>query len=277
MSRFQKRFSLAVILALLLSSLIMVESACALASKPSIPEFTVTYVPASYTKTTTNPYTGEVTNEQINNSTIEVKIKNQIFDYSVGDVKYYLFYQIASKGHFEDEWSGHYSYESNLTFSQGASKYALKQNENSQFTTAIFLANYYPAQSQVDFRVQTVVMHDGLVKVYNSDIWIDLSYHLEPGYVYGETGDWSNTQTITIPAGASTETSNPTFQSPTPTNSQNPTVSPRQTNLQNTALFGVSWEQVAIIVLAVVVAVLLVALAVLARKVNVMQTRISQN
>jgi hypothetical protein len=47
--------------------------------------------------------------------------------------------------------------------------------------------------------------------------------------------------------------------------------------LQAAPFFGIGWEQVAIIVLAVAVAVLLVALAVLARKVNVMKTRISQN
>jgi hypothetical protein len=152
MRSFQKGFSLAVILVFLFSSLIIVESTCALA-KPFVPEFTVTYFPASYTKTTTNPYTGEITNEQIDKSTIEIKIKNQAFDYSVGNVKYYIFYQISSKGHFSNDWGSRYSYSSNLTYSQASSQYALKQNETSQYTTVISSATYYPAQSQVDFRV----------------------------------------------------------------------------------------------------------------------------
>jgi hypothetical protein len=273
MRYFWKSFTVIVIMTLALTSVVFVKSACASAPKPSVPQFTVTYVPSSYTKTTTNPYTGQETNEQIDTSTIEVKIKNQPFDYSVGDVKYYIFYQIGAKGHFSDDWSSRYSYGSNLTYDQASSQFALKQNETSQYTTAIFPANYYAAKSQVDFRVQAVIMYDGLVKVYNSDDWVDLSYHLEKGYVFGETGDWSSIQTITTTVGASTETPS-IFSSSTPTNSPS---QPTGQSSQNTILFGLGWEQVALLVLAVFVAVLLVVVAVLMRKVNGLQNRVSQN
>jgi hypothetical protein len=59
-------------------------------TKPSVPEFTVKFVNASYSVTTTNPYTGVNEIQQISNNSIEVKINNQPFDYSNIQI-YYIF------------------------------------------------------------------------------------------------------------------------------------------------------------------------------------------
>jgi hypothetical protein len=272
MSRFQKSFSLAVILALLFSSLIIVESAYALASKPSVPEFSLKYVEHPYDVAptyTTDPYSGKsVIDHQgrhVENKSIEVTIKNQAFT-SVKDASgnyTSLYYIFRYKGHFSNTWTNE------PTFFDDDAYYNASKSE---YTVISFQFNGVSAGDQIDFQVQALIGHDAMrvVDVPLRPFW---------GYAYyfsGEAGDWSGTQTITIPAGASTETPNPTFLSPTPTNSQNPTISPSQPS-QNNVFFGFGWEQIAIIVLAVAVAILLVALAVLAHKVNVMQTQIRHN
>ena len=64
--------------------------------KPSVPEFTGKFVNASYSVTTTNPYTGANETQQIINDSIEVTIKNQPFDHS----NYQIYYNIRTKPHF---------------------------------------------------------------------------------------------------------------------------------------------------------------------------------
>src|SRR3989304_6020755 len=96
-----KRASLLLFAMLAASSLIMVEFAFVQSTpKPSVPEFTVKFVNASYNVTTTNPYTGLDETRQTSNNSIEITINNQPFDYSNNQI----YYNIRTKPHFADNW-----------------------------------------------------------------------------------------------------------------------------------------------------------------------------
>ena len=110
-------FALLSIFILSASAMLMAFPSGVLAANPSVPEFSVAYVDHSYNVpvthwTTTDPYTGEqITHssggEHVDNRTIDVTIRNQPFtpyiDSSNSTV--YLYYNIRSKGHFEN-WNG---------------------------------------------------------------------------------------------------------------------------------------------------------------------------
>ena len=99
---------------LAVSSLIMVETASAQSiPKPSVPEFTLTFVDHPYDvppKYSTDPYTGKNVTTQdgyrAQNRSIEVIIINQPFtpyEDSNGN-QIYLFYNVSIKGHYENNW-----------------------------------------------------------------------------------------------------------------------------------------------------------------------------
>jgi hypothetical protein len=212
----KKKATLLLITILAFSSLIMIETVFAQSiSKPAVPEFTLEFIPSTYNVTTTDPYTGVNTTEQFDNNTINIIIKNPV-GYSFSNMNYYLFYNVKVKGHFSEVWDALYSY-SNHSKSSEYSPNWLAVDENSEYTTASYPANYEP-YSQLDFQVEAVTMYDGQVKVASH--LFDFTGHYEAGYVLGETSDWSDTQTITIPASqtptSSTEPT-PTPVSPTPT------------------------------------------------------------
>lgn len=70
-------FVVALVVVGLLSSCLGVVAAQSTISKPSVPSFTVKYIPLTYSITETDPYTDETTTTQHPNSTIQVTIKNQ--------------------------------------------------------------------------------------------------------------------------------------------------------------------------------------------------------
>ncbi len=85
MSRINKRHALLFILIIVISglSLWIIKPVFAQSiPTPSMPQFTVKFVNASYSVTSTNSYTGENETQLISNNSIEVTIKNQPFDYS---------------------------------------------------------------------------------------------------------------------------------------------------------------------------------------------------
>jgi hypothetical protein len=88
--------------------------------KPSIPEFTLRYSGNSYDvpprpSTSTNPYTGEITNTTISgyhvdNRTIELAIKNQPFSsYEKNGMIINFYYNVRVKGHYAQNWTNLYS------------------------------------------------------------------------------------------------------------------------------------------------------------------------
>lgn len=264
------------------SSLIMVESACSQSTpKPSVPEFTVKFVNASYTVITTNPYTGLSETKLTSNNSIEVTIKNQPFDYP----GYQIYYNIRVKPHFADNWTEIYPIR-NMTSSyngDGTFSFALYINPDSPpqsksshtivtfpvVPTELYLATGYdirryysgtegqegtyfaflsaiPAGGQVDFQVQALVGHDSQRWVIDHPLYPTIGGHFAPAVAYDESSNWSDTQTIAI-GESQTPTPSP-VTTPTPT----PYQEPQQTDQTET-----------IVSAAIVVAVIVVSIGLL--------------
>jgi hypothetical protein len=201
MGSISKGFSLLLVVILVASSLLMVESATAQSiPKPIIPEFSVQFVDNSYDVPTTHtidPYTGqEITNQgyHVENKSIEVKIKNQPFETFKNeyDQTINLYYNIRIKGYFEENWTELYrpvygfpqqSKDSDYT----VFSYTWEENgESSIGTWEITLR----AGAKANFQVEAMIGY-----VADAGPFSDRSSR---EYFKGETSGWSNTQTITI-------------------------------------------------------------------------------
>jgi hypothetical protein len=201
--------ALAFVLTLVVSSLIMVESASAQTiPKPSVPVFTIETVSFPYdvpptTTTAIDPYTGKETvttqpGYHVENKTTEIRIKNQSFNGPV-------FYNIRLKGHFSQDW-GYYRYHN------GSSDGNLMQDNNVAYTLVPIDA-YLPSEGQVDFQIEALTGYEhGISEPFGT-----------PRVITGETSGWSNIQTLTIPDGTITISASP---NPTPTSTENPTPTP---------------------------------------------------
>jgi hypothetical protein len=196
-------------------SLIMVKPANAQIPTPSVPEFTLKYIDYSYYVPPTygiDPYTGQnktiQQGYQVNNRTVVFTIKNQPFTPFTDANGHYivLFYNVSYKGHYGDDWT-YYSHDSLTDF-------FIKQSD-SDYTVISF--NQIPTTGQVDFRLQALIGY----YTETGHPWMDV-------YEYnftGQTSDWSNTQTISIPANT------PLSPTSTPSSSTSmPTVTPTSVN-----------------------------------------------
>jgi hypothetical protein len=249
-----RRIALVIILILIASSLMIVKPAHSSIPKPFVPEFTVKFVNASYSVTTTNPYTGVNETQQISNNSIEVKIQNKPFDYSNNGLIYHIYFDIRIKPHFSDNWTEVYPLE-NLASSyneDGTFSYAeyispdSPTQSNSSYTIITFpvvptelyqasgydVQRYYsgvegqestyfaflsaiPAGGQVDFQVEALVGHDSQMWVIEHPFYPTIGGHFASAVAYGETSGWSNTQTLTINAAAPTASPDGGTTSPT--------------------------------------------------------------
>ena len=220
MARFGKFLSLCLVVILAFSILLMVKPVDAQSiAKPSVPEFTLIYTSNPYDVLPIygiDPYTGDnITIEEghhVYNASIEVSIVNQ----GRSD----LFYNIRYKGHFGGIWTELYSYD-NSSYSSGS-----LLRESTTEITFLSIPAVYPFidGNGVDFQVQSLLWK--YVEVFISDHpgTPIQGGHYENRLVLVGTSDWSNTQTITIPAGSSSVT-----PAPSSTNSQSnmtPTWSP---------------------------------------------------
>jgi hypothetical protein len=235
--------------------------------KPSIPEFTVKFVNASYTVTITNSYTGLDETKQISNNSIEIKITNQPFDYS----DYKIYFNLRVKPRFADNWTEVYplrtfasSYEGDYNFSHAEyiNDYS-KSQSNSSYTlivfsvvpTELYLGSGYdvegtflsaiPDGSQLDFQVEALVGHPSQRWVSDHALYPWLGGGYTSAVAYDETSGWSNTQTVTI--GES--------QTPTPSPATTPTSTSPQEPQQT--------EQAFIIGVAIAAAVIVAGLGLL--------------
>ena len=199
--------------------------------KSSLPEFTIKFVNASYTLTTTNTFTGLTETKQISNDTIEITITNQPFDYS----NYQIYYNVRSKPHFgtADNWTEVYpvmtgasSYNGgyNFSYAQYINEYAVPQSKSgntiitfSVKPTDLYLGSGYdvigyygiPEGSQLDFQLEANFGHPSQRWISDHPLYPTAGGGFEPAIAYDTASEWSNTQTITIGETAST--------SPTPT------------------------------------------------------------
>ena len=158
---------------------------------PSVPEFTAAYVDHSYDVPPTygiDPYTGKTIvtagGYHVDNKTIDVTIKNQPFTpYLDGNNTVNLFYNIRSKGHFED-WD---------TANSGTFDQNEIQVSPGSYTTVSFFMQYSNISpgGQIDFQVQAVLSY--VSKTYNGDCLTGSQT------ITVAQSAWSNTQTVTIP------------------------------------------------------------------------------
>jgi hypothetical protein len=192
MERIGKGFCLLLIVALVISMFVVVKPANAQSiPKPSRPEFTIQ------------------TETQANTTTITLTIKNQPFD-AASQYPNGFFYNVAISVDGKN-WSELYHVED-------ASEW-YPQQANSSTTVLTFVAGetvYYPRDTsqgvgvipksgEVAFQVQAMIGHRDRGAFQNGFI---------PYVLVGETSDWSNTQTITMPA--SSTSPSPTATSTVP-------------------------------------------------------------
>jgi hypothetical protein len=209
-----KRVALLLTVVLAVSSLIAIKPVPADASipKPSIPEFTLKFVDNSYDVPPTygiDPYTGKNVTTQagyhVEDKSMEVTIKNQPFAHSSDGNTYHLYYNVRTKGHFEQDWTELYHLvsllsspynESNNIFSEYIPD-TFPPESNSDFTVLILSTNY-PPNFQVDFQVEAIVGHDSQWWEVDHNLAPQLGGHYQPAIAYDTESGWSNTQTLTI-------------------------------------------------------------------------------
>jgi hypothetical protein len=192
MERIGKGFCLLLIVALAISMFIIVKFANAQSMpKPSTPEFTIQ------------------TQTKANTTTIILTIKNQPFD-AASQYPNGFFYNVVVSVDGKS-WSELYHVED-------ASEW-YPQQSNSSTTVLTYVAGetvYYPRDTsqgvgvisnsgEVAFQVQAMIGHRDRGAFQNGFI---------PYVLVGETSDWSNTQTITLPA--SSKSPSPTATSSVP-------------------------------------------------------------
>ncbi len=246
--------------------MVRVSTASNAVPKPSVPEFTLKVVAHPYDVPPTyeiDQYTGQniktSSGYHVENKSVEVIIKNQPFSSTLDESGNYtsLFYNIQFKGHYANEWS-----HAEVCYNTSNSAYTL--------ISISFEGQDIPDGGQIDFQVRALVGHLKRLISETGILVLPNPYYYE---FAGKAGDWSNTQTITIDQSASTTTpSTPSSQSPSNTNPDMPssqnstTATPIQSNSENVILYGLSWDKIAIIILASIVAILLVVVVVCLHK-----------
>jgi hypothetical protein len=193
MGNIGKKFSLLLFVILAASNLMMIESAFAQSnSKPSIPEFTAKLISSP-------PESQSV------NRTIELSIKNQpsISFYNirirVNDADWNLLY--PNNNSVPNQSSGEFTI---LSYRSGYLGIEYQYHLG-------YKAENLTAGDKIDFQVQA--MNGSIQRVSNPNATNQLEMY--PYVFTGETSDWSNTQTITIPEGSTSTSTSP-----------NPTLSP---------------------------------------------------
>jgi hypothetical protein len=252
MQTISKTSALMLILFIALSSLTVLALQPANAQSiptPSVPQFTVQFVNASYGITTTNPYTGQNQTQQISNSSIQITITNQnnyaLLNFA-GD--YHIFYGVRMSPHFESDWrvldglsylpsspgTPNAYYITDLSF-QSIGNYTVitfpvtpTDSEDSAYNVGALSA--IPYNGQIDFQVEALVGH-------NSTYWAPDPNPDVPWRPYGSTpppmppqgwyvpaiaydglnSTWSSTQTVQIGDNSTPDVSSPTFIPVVPT------------------------------------------------------------
>lgn len=287
-SSMRKAITVALVVVLAVSGMLGFESSSAqLTSKPSAPEFTVSYVDYSYDVPPTyhiDEFTGRnVSNNngyRVDQQSVLFKIKNQPFSSyndSSGNVinRYFNF---RYRGHFGTEWRYYpFSEGGGGTVRYGCTFYSFTDEEpqisqsTSDYTEKSFTLSFLFGENKpsignpVDFQVQAIVGH--------------IDYAGDGYYTFvGSQGDWSPIETliigtneVTVTASASPvpQSRNDTIRAadtpiltadPTAVATVEPTInptesSPSQQGIQAFATAEFDWQTVTIAILALAVAV----------------------
>ena len=233
---------------LVASSLLLVPLANAQSiPKPAVPEFTIRYADYSYSVPPTygvDEYTGEKITisygYDVINRTVLFTIRNQPFNgyYDSNGNYIQLYYHIRYKGTFGDTWSDYSTVQGNslvfhdtLVFRASNSSYsdvsvyAYSAASSGPQGDARFSIINLPSQGKIDFQVQALI---GYGKVFNANGV--LGYLAEYNYNFtGQAGDWSPTQTLSLPDGSVSISTTPGPTSIQAPNSLSPTSSPSPT------------------------------------------------
>jgi hypothetical protein len=243
-----KVFSLLIVVILAVSSLMMIESAFAQSiPKPSVPEFTVEFIPNYSNTATTDPYTGTNTTTTQNLSTIKLTITNQQYSYTNGST-FGIYYNIRVKGHFDpNSWNEIYpttqllpstvnitilnannyqTYEEPYIWGQNrVYSYQYLPQSTSTNTIVSLSASNYPSNSQLDIQAEAMLGVNSTFYQPSNDYAYGAGGSYYPAIAYVTSSDWSNTQTINLANGSISASTSP---NPTPTSTPNygPTSSP---------------------------------------------------
>ncbi len=182
-----------------------------LSTIPSVPEFSLRYVPPPYNVITKDPYTGANISQRVESSAVEIMIKNPPFSPyhdAASDSDISVYYNIRTKGHFGTDWQELYSSPNLLSKS------------DYEYTVVPYFQNLPPG-SQIDFQVKAII--GSWAREFTSDSNNPGSY--QNTFAVVASSDWSTMQTAKIPEPL---TSTPTFLAPSnpPTPTQTPTTSP---------------------------------------------------
>lgn len=228
-----KNATLLLIAILTVSSIIMVASVFAeTIPNPSVPEFTLKVVAYPYDvapTTTIDPYTGKNITTQYGyhgeKKSIEVTIKNQPFTSTLDASGNYtsLYYDVRFKGHYSDDnW-----YYVDSAYNASNSDYTVIAIGLMEIGLVSPGERPISAGDQIDFKVRALIGYK-ITKAYDSiGLPPELRYYHE---FIGQTGDWSNVQTITVDE-SQTPTSSPETtptQTPSPVTTPTPYQEPQQ-------------------------------------------------
>jgi hypothetical protein len=251
-------------LSLILSNLLVMAASCTdppaptiqpYIPKPSVPQFTLSYVDHSYdvpAKTTSSqdPYTGEVKTStipgyRVTNFTIDVTIRNQAYPAIVNGNSSYMRYEVQSKGHYQEGWTGGYS---------------VVADKNSEYTIFPVPASSFTVGGEVDFRVAASLGYD--YRYY-------FGFFPYTGFAH-ESSDYSSTKTIIV--GTSPPTSAPTMSTMTITPAPNETTIPTQSG-NNWNLPQLDLNLIGFTLLGGVIVVLVVYLVLLHKRIRVLELK----
>ena len=223
-------------------------------TKPNTPEFRLTlqtysdYIPPTYG---IDPSTGKAVLTNAGYTEVEkwvnVGIESQPFVHynnSAGQL-ISLYYDVRWKGTHDSSWQSipttdPYRYDEDPGDPQSIGGTISIGFNGFKSPVNVDLRLLDPTATQIDFQVEA------LIGYYNTD-----------NAFVGQASGWSNTQTLNISDGSATTN---------PSTSPNSTLTPQQSNTGSVVLFGLDWEQIAIIILGVIVAVLAFALRFHAKK-----------
>jgi|WetSurMetagenome_2_1015567.scaffolds.fasta_scaffold95139_3 hypothetical protein len=214
MGKISKAIALSLTLTIIMSCLTMLMTKPALANpmdytppKPSIPEFTLNYADSSY----------DLAGNFVQNKSIDITITNQ-------PSAYVLCYNVRLKSHLSTNWT-YYEYYDNssyltpelfipnrlLAWNSTVTHLVFGFEGNNGSDVYNLMLGEVNGGNEVDFQVQAYIGNWFPGRLVNATATID--YYL---LNIDATGDWSPTQTITIPE-SNTLSPSPTFPSASPT------------------------------------------------------------
>jgi hypothetical protein len=212
MDRLVKYLLCSAVLLAVCSLLIIEPSHAQTIPKPSVPQFTINYVEQSYDIAPTytiDPYTGQTEMTSRGNTVIvkniEVVIQNQAFSpHQTADGNYtQLGYYVRAKGYYEQWITDSINEGGNIILYNNSMRTPASISDATILTIPLNYWNIKPG-GEIDFQVKAVIAN--YYTVQSHDLYI-------PDYVGSDViseGDWSSTQTLTIPSANSSPAPSPT-------------------------------------------------------------------